>query len=206
MQQNDLMIDCLADGADESYLLDFVAGALYFCDSDNQLPCREGHPRCYNISQICQYQLNSAGLLVPCRAGEHMEECSEFECNMMFKCPDFYCIPWKLVCNGKWDCPFGDDELIHYHCQQNRECVLMYRCKSTQICVHLGTVCDTHFDCPLREDESLCSLSDTKCPLFCECLTYAIYCESVTIEDWRAEIYCFIPDVVCHKFKSGATI
>ena len=29
----------------------------------------------------------------------------------MFKCPGYHCIPWSYVCDGKWDCPHGYDEL-----------------------------------------------------------------------------------------------
>ena len=31
-------------------------------------------------------------------------------CNMRFKCELAYCIPWNYVCNGRWDCPNGEDE------------------------------------------------------------------------------------------------
>ena len=61
----------------------------------------EGHIRCFNFTDICLYKLNSKSNMIPCRNGGHLENCGNFECNMMFKCPDYYCIPWTYVCDGK---------------------------------------------------------------------------------------------------------
>ena len=47
---------------------------------------------------------------MPCRNGGHLENCEKFECNVMFKCPNYYCVPWTYVCDGKWDCPYAEDE------------------------------------------------------------------------------------------------
>ena len=30
----------------------------------------------------------------------------------MFKCLNNYCISWSYVCDGKWDCQRGEDELV----------------------------------------------------------------------------------------------
>ncbi len=191
LQANDLLFDCLPDGEDEPLLLTLITGAYFSCEIHNQLQCRDCHSRCYNISEICVYTLNVAGLLEPCRAGEHMEECREFECNIMFKCAGFYCLPWKYVCDGRWDCPFGTDESKIKLCHKNRKCTLLYKCKQSEICIHLGNLCDGFFDCPGKEDERLCPLRDLRCPLNCECLTFAVFCKNITSEGWITEITPF---------------
>ena len=74
-----------------------------------------------NISEICTYKLNSMTHLTPCRTGEHLQNCREFNCNMKFKCLDYYCISGKYVCDGKWDCSHGYDKDTHKFCNSTKE-------------------------------------------------------------------------------------
>ncbi len=37
--------------------------------------------------------------------------CKNHICTREFKCPHSYCIPYRLVCDGVYDCPNGEDEL-----------------------------------------------------------------------------------------------
>ena len=99
---NDLVSDCGPNGEDE-YLLRYALtdNSKDYCFQKHQFPCIDGHPLCYNISEICSYKLNGQHGIVPCRTGNHLQNCTEFECNMMFKCPGYYCIPWAYVCDGK---------------------------------------------------------------------------------------------------------
>ena len=80
--------------------------------------------------------------LIPCRTGEHLENCNEFECSMLFKCPSYHCIPWGYVCDSKWDCPDGFDEHI---CGSKRQYHNMYKCTQSQICIHLNDVCNSFY-------------------------------------------------------------
>ena len=137
-------------------------------------------PTLYEISEICAYRLNEQGHLVPCNKGEHLQDCQQFECNMMFKCPDFYCIPWDYVCDGKWDCPSGHDESIYHQCG-SRACTNMFKCKMSSTCLHLGDVCDGLFNCPYQDDEHLCLLKNILCSTVCYCLAFAIRCYDVNI-------------------------
>ncbi len=182
---SDLVEDCISDGHDEvelQYMLQ--KKAFYSCTNQHQIPCREGHPRCFNISHICIFDMNSMGYLVPCRTGEHMQNCSLFVCNKMFKCNKSYCIPWQYTCDGKWDCVDGSDESTKQKCEPMRECRNMFMCKLSQICVHLQTVCDSYLNCPSGDDEELCDLKDVFCPKSCQCVTYAAYCVSVQLYEW----------------------
>ncbi len=174
--ENDLVSDCGLEAEDESMVHSIVMGRSYSCPQNTQIPCREGFPVCYNISDICSYQYNVFGKLIHCRTGEHLQNCEEFECNMMYKCPKYYCIPWSYVCDSKWDCPEGFEE---YTCKSRQSCEGMYKCEQSHICTHLNDVCNGLNDCPLQEDESLCSLSGMKCPLTCRCMMFAISCHKL---------------------------
>ena len=67
-----------------------------------------------------------------------------------------YCFPWSYVCNGKWDCPGGYDE-IEKSCQKH--CRNMYKCVRTQItCVHVGNICDRYTDCLFGDNEQFCHI------------------------------------------------
>ena len=145
----------------------------------NHLKCTpENTTNMYNISNICSYEIdkNRNYQQFPCPHGEHLQNCKEFECNMKFKCQEFYCIPWTYVCDGKWDCPRGFDE---HHCTSDKTCTNMFKCKHSLLCIHLGSVCDDIIDCPSNDDEFLCQLHGIACPTFCECLAFAIHCENL---------------------------
>ena len=131
---NDLVVDCYPQ-ADDEYLLRslLVNKTTGTCSSEGMLYCMESHPHCYNINDICKFQLSGQKNLIPCRNGKHLEECDTFECNMMFKCHQLYCIPWSYVCDGKWDCPKGLDEFLHFTCNSDERCKNMFKCKNSSI-------------------------------------------------------------------------
>ena len=108
----------------------------------SQITCDKINPQFYDISKIYTYQLNSLIHLIPCKSGGHLENCTYFECNMKFKCPGYYCIPWGYVCDGKWDCPHGLDESQEDICVNQRQCFNMFKCKNSIICIHLNDICN----------------------------------------------------------------
>ena len=176
---NDLISDCGPDGDDEYHYKAMVKFKnIYDCPLKSQLPCYKGHSKCYDISDICVYRLDIFNNLTPCRTGSHLENCTNFECNAMFKCIKHYCIPWSYVCDGKWDCHQGYDESF---CWPKKECTNLFKCRASEICIHLENVCDNFIDCPLEEDEKYCGLKHTTCPSICQCLLYTIICDNVTI-------------------------
>ncbi len=153
-----------------------------FCQETAQFPCAQDLLQCYDILDLCIFKLLE-NTLFPCTNGEHLTNCDHFECNMKFKCPEGYCIPWAYVCNGKWDCPFGLDE--DASCPKARHCINMFKCKNAGICVHLIDVCDKEADCPLHDDEQLCSLKAHRCAKDCQCLAFAIQCNNIVSEHWQ---------------------
>ncbi len=174
--KDDLIVDCAGDEIILPKLLSLHLGPLD-CEMPHQLHCYEGHPRCFVTSDICVYKLKSAKILYPCRNGGHLINCEHFQCNKMFKCLDSYCILWSFVCDGKWDCPSGDDESYTHICGDGKVCVNMYKCKMpTTTCIHTASVCNNQADCPSGDDEVFCELADTSCPSGCNCLLFATIC------------------------------
>ena len=182
--QNDLVSDCGPKAEDEMHL-HYLSHykEIYKCHEMSQIPCRKHHSKCYSIWDICIYKLDKFGLLSPCRTGEHLHNCTFFECNMQFKCSGFYCIPWGYVCDGKWDCPGGLDESNIYSCGSKRKCKNMFKCQKSDICIHVGDICNGISDCPFSDDEHLCLLQDAVCPSNCECLDLTLGCFGVYVNE-----------------------
>ena len=105
-----------------------------------------------------------------------MEDCEHFECNMKFKCPKSYCIPWAYVCDGKWDCPQGFDESKEHSFGETRQCRNNFHCTKSQLCIHIEGACDGYYDCPLKDDEYMCPLKGIMCPKSCLCHKFALGC------------------------------
>ncbi len=145
------------------------------------LPCSPGHKLCYSLVHICKYKLNKNNHLVPCLFGGNIQTCRDFECIMMFKCKDHYCVPWQYVCDEKWDCPGGFDEKQHHRCEPRRSCSHLFKCRNSSMCIPFADVCNRRTDCCSGDDEYLCELHSIQCPAFCECLALAIECRRVTV-------------------------
>ena len=172
------------------------------CQDNGQLPCRYTYTNCYNITEICTYRLDENKLLSPCVNGEHTENCGDSQCNMKFKCPQFYCIPWSYVCDGKWDCPGGFDEVEELGCGVNRHCQNMFKCINSQTCIHVGDVCNGLKDCPSDDNEYLCSLIGLICLPLCMCLGSAIKCYNVRSDNYLTSVppynilFCIYCDLI----------
>ncbi len=96
---DDLAADCGPEAEDETLLVLFLKHHKYFsCLKPSEVPCREGHSRCYNLTDICFYSLNLLNYLMPCRNGEHLQNCREFECNLSFKCSMSYLLCPLVLC------------------------------------------------------------------------------------------------------------
>ena len=73
---NDFVTDCGPNAEDEN-ILHIIHKRItnYKCDLKYQIPCREGHNKCYNVSEICAFKINKVKLLSPCRTAEHLKNC-----------------------------------------------------------------------------------------------------------------------------------
>ena len=146
------------------------------CMSLSMLPCLRTNSNCYYITDVCKYFLSESNDVLPCRNGGHLEKCDDFQCDMMYKCINSYCIPWSYRCDLKWDCPLGNDET---GCLQY-DCTYLYRCRNTlKVCIHIVNLCDGNTDCPYADDEQWCEFQNETCSQHCFCLLYAIDCQQI---------------------------
>ncbi len=173
---DDFYSDCGQTADDEPiYKSVLIHKAHFSCMDPNEIPCLEGHVRCYRMKNICMFKIDQFGHLVPCRNGGNIENCKEFECNTAFKCIGFCCIPHEHVCDGFSDCPRTDESFCHIRSR----CENMFKCKGSKyLCVHLGNVCDKNKNCPFGDDELFCELNFV-CPTNCQCLALAIVCSNI---------------------------
>ncbi len=134
---------------------------------ENMLTCDPIKRIWFEIHEICVYNYDDYGILLPCENGAHLENCKEFECSGMFKCPNSYCLPYHRVCDGTTDCLTFEDERM---CQVY-VCEGMLHCKGEKYCVHILDTCDGNPNCPLWDDELNCDHG--MCPRNCITLSNA---------------------------------
>ena len=121
------------------------------------------------------------GFLKACRNGRHLSNCSAATCPHHFKCAIYYCVPVRYTCDGKRDCPLGDDENICH----KRQCPGLFRCRNSSICLHYYDVLDGRTHCLQGDDELFDDLSD--CPMKCDCLMTAITCTNISTILWQGK-------------------
>ena len=109
------------------------------CPVWGHIPCVKGHPNCFPKEKLCVVDYDAHGHLKYCRNGLHLLHCEYIGCIGMFKCPDLYCLPVHLVCNGIEECPYGEDET---KCDLPLSCPGMFRCKAG-FCVSREYICDS---------------------------------------------------------------
>ena len=147
---NDGISDC-DDNEDEAVYLQQV-DVHAKCDR-GELPCAQYVQHCYSISDHCLYDREHTGALTHCRTGWHLMDCEHFQCSSTYKCPNAYCIPFGLVCDGKIDCPDQSDEKA---C--NATCNGLFRCPQENICLSHYQVCNGKLDCLFTaDDEKYCT-------------------------------------------------
>ncbi|XP_075748630.1 uncharacterized protein LOC119172579 isoform X1 [Rhipicephalus microplus] len=139
------------------------------CDSSqNYLRCRTGH--FVNISTRCLYGFDQFGFQAGCRDVSHLRGCEKVICPEDYvKCTRSYCIPSHFLCDGKWDCIGGEDEI---ECNKYT-CPGRYKCRNQSSCVALHQLCDGTRQCKHGDDEHLC---DLKCPAACKCRGHFVKC------------------------------
>lgn len=124
----------------------------------------------------CLYEFDRYGYQIGCRDVSHLIDCADFECppRDYVKCSNSYCIPWRYVCDGKWDCIMGEDEV---NCARY-VCPGQYKCANQSSCILLHQLCDGSRQCSMGDDEWFC---DLQCPAGCDCIGQFVNCANANL-------------------------
>ena len=151
---NDLIPDCPNSIEDEIQYYSLVTDPFHtqdVCNKSQELPCVHGHSHCFKMDKLCIFKLQyNTTALKHCRNGAHLYNCSPFKCSEHFKCSVSYCTPFELVCDGKWDCPQGGDQINCY----SFSCPNLFKCRNQTKCLHLSKICNNINECRFGDDES----------------------------------------------------
>ena len=179
-KENDMVIDC-SSTTHEDELLDNQKEFAYSwwkdlaCENNaNDVPCESHRKTCMPRSAVCIYdpQGHPQSLYNTCRTGNHLRNCKNFSCPNMFKCKDSYCIAERNVCNGRKDCPLGEDE--ESTICENQSCKGKFRCRNESFCLDFESVCNGIHDCPNSNDDEL--YCGSTCPTGCVCIGNTYQC------------------------------
>ncbi len=138
--------------------------------------CILGHPLGFDFHERCLFDRTKDGKPGLCPFEILLKNCQELNCTNSFKCSRSYCVPYRNVCDGKWDCPEGDDEKITC---KNLTCPGFFHCKSFSTCLHPSEICDGKIDCSsvFKDDEIMC-IKHYSCTPECECLGAVMDCKN----------------------------
>ncbi len=158
--------------------------------------CLPGSSLCFSEGHRCLYNLTrDTFTLMYCRNGKHLQDCESHPCQPSFKCQQSYCIPNRYICNGKWDCWTGEEEMS---CT-NISCKALFKCKLASTCIPKRNVCDGVVDCPQQDDEKFCG--PISCLAQCLCLNYGISCIKVFLS--AQQLILILPDFVFIHISSS---
>ncbi len=131
----------------------------------------------FGDEQYCVFEPDTVTIEGQQSTGNHLLSCESYNCtDTHFKCPGFYCLPWRYVCDKNWDCPGGTDEQCCTRSIEHTSCPGQLSCPGSIICVALTDVCNNVNDCPQSDDEMFCIPRIPDCISGCECLLFSISC------------------------------
>ena len=153
------------------------------CREPDHVSCIHGYSVCYDIRVTCLFDRDmykGRSKIRFCATGGHLSTpaCVNHRCPAAFKCPQSYCVPFHLVCDGQKDCPRGEDE---NSCSQVNtiSCPGLMKCRGENVCVHPHQIMDGVRQCVVSgDDEKVISL---ECPSGCSCITGGLLCANGNI-------------------------
>ena len=140
-----------------------------------KLSCILGQQNTFAIHEKCLHIPLSDNLPDICPFGVHLKNCKKFNCTNTSKCPNSYCIPYRHVCDGVWNCPNGEDEDMNC---TDLQCPGYIHCEGMSVCLHPSELCDGKVHCShtYQDDESIC-IENYICVSQCFCLGTGIFCK-----------------------------
>ena len=140
-----------------------------------------------DVYKLCILEKDQNGNIMNCWNAAHLTNCFWINCPNSHKCQDSYCVKYRHVCDGVWDCPHGDDEKL---CSERKCHKNFFKCYDSNICLHVSEICDGMLDCLYGDDEMFCEIEN--CPNACACLNYAIKCLNQTVLPPTLSFYIYI--------------
>ena len=149
----------------------------------------------YDADYHCLYESDGNYSILHCSDGTHLGLCDTFWCPRAFKCPFSHCIPLRQVCDGRTDCPSGEDEV---NCEL-LQCTELFQCKQSARCLPPWDVCDGIVHCTdFLDDEIYCA----PCPHGMHCNGNAAVCTNSTdidmhnhvLQSWVKVVHCHHKD------------
>ncbi len=163
----DMVSDCHGNSDDELMYHMFLStrkSNFTGCPS-GQTTCIDGFDKCcFPVEATCAYEADKHGKTKYCPNGAHFLSCSMIDCQSRYKCPHSYCIEIHMVCDGKFDCPNGEDEGLF--CGRP-SCPGMLRCSESSVCVHARYIEDGIPHCLVSADDE--RVYPSACEPLCKC-------------------------------------
>ena len=122
-----------------------------------------------SLIENCKIGVNASDGAVA-TAYDDLDSCLWVTCPGMFKCYNNFCIYLSAVCDGHYDCRYGDDELL---CPL-LSCSGFLKCRGENRCVSSEEICDNNINCLYSMDDEV---GCNKCPDHCHCEGYSLSCE-----------------------------
>ncbi len=172
----DLVKDCLGTADDEiEYELFLSTKRTNFtgCLHEEETTCVDGFDKCFPIEATCVFEPLISGKAKFCANGAHLLLCDKADCQARYKCSHSYCIAIHRVCDGKWDCPNGEDEARF--CEE-KKCPGMLKCSESFVCVHPRYIRDGTPQCVVSNDDE--KVFDNSCESWCNCHRMVKDCSS----------------------------
>ena len=133
--------------------------------NNDYILCIEAIPALLPTDFACKYQRGVH------EQGPHLHYCYRHECLGMYKCYHSYCIPYRYVCDGWYDCPSGEEE---NRCDK-LICPGLLKCALDSVCISQFEVCDGSTHCLISgDDEWMCDIPE--CPQPCTCIGLTLTC------------------------------
>ncbi len=177
----DKIPDCMDNLVDEELYINISTGLQpkenTQCEKSGNIPCQDGLPRCFPREQLCIFERHELAGIKYCRNGEHLRNCFDFECPWHFKCPYSFCVPFYATCNGRYDCPDGEDEL-----DCDTPCPGLLRCALDGLCIHPNNIGDGSVNCKLSGDDEV-EYQHFQCPSYCDCRGLSATCAGHILQD-----------------------
>ncbi len=208
-QFNDLVLDC--QGVDDEHIYRIflvnqnadhqVSQQPSTCTNTLLTTCEPGFlAACFPSHRYCVLEVDELDQVRYCRNGAHLLHCRHYTCPAMFKCPDSFCVPFYMLCDGRVHCPRREDEVA---CHQPLTCPGLLKCRGTDVCLHWYDLRDGLARCPTSSEATV--FVSMSCDIHCICLGNAAFCANLTLNS-PLQLSPYVRKLVVHNSCMPSTV